>query len=569
MPRRPRRSLRVRAVQVPQEVPSTDALFIVLRRMRTPFVVLIVIFNVFVIGLTLIPGVDADGHPARLSVFESFYFVSYTATTIGFGEIPYSFTPEQRMWVTTMIYASVVGWAYAFGSLFALVQEDAFKSALAAQRFGRKVRAIREPFQIIAGYGHAGRLIGASLDQTGHRFVVVDGHPGQVDMVHSDALHSDVPALVADARKPGVLGLAGLGHPHCEGIMATTDDDEVNLSIVMAARLLRPDVPVVARCDSRTTLERMRDFSPTAIINPYDRYGENLVMALKRPVTYRLVSWLTSPAGSEIPRYRPGLADGRWMVCGETYFGREVAADLRRHGLDVTVTDFTREDDFRAIVGMVAATDQDSTNLAIAAHVRRINPKAFLSVRQESHQTGALVAAFDFDSVLIPSDVVAQEVLARVVTPMYWRVVRYISTRSDEWSAPLLDRIRQTFGERIPPSLLVRVDAESAPAPARRLDQGNRLTVGQLLADPDDRDLPLAAVPLAVFSTAGRTFLPGPDHPLSLGDRIVMLADDSAYDDLSITLHHDATVQYLATGERVASTWVWRALQQARRRSPR
>ena len=96
MPRRPRRSLRVRAVQVPQEVPSTDALFIVLRRMRTPFVVLIVIFNVFVIGLTLIPGVDADGHPARLSVFESFYFVSYTATTIGFGEIPYSFTHSSR-----------------------------------------------------------------------------------------------------------------------------------------------------------------------------------------------------------------------------------------------------------------------------------------------------------------------------------------------------------------------------------------------------------------------------------------------------------------------------------------
>ena len=47
---------------------------------------LIVIFSVSVIGLTLITGVDPNGQPARISLFESFYFMSYTATTIGFGK---------------------------------------------------------------------------------------------------------------------------------------------------------------------------------------------------------------------------------------------------------------------------------------------------------------------------------------------------------------------------------------------------------------------------------------------------------------------------------------------------
>ena len=74
--RRPRERVRV-----PTEVPSTDAIFLVLRRMRTPLVVLVAIFSISVFGLALIPGKDGQ----RISPFDAFYFISYTATTIGFG----------------------------------------------------------------------------------------------------------------------------------------------------------------------------------------------------------------------------------------------------------------------------------------------------------------------------------------------------------------------------------------------------------------------------------------------------------------------------------------------------
>jgi len=47
-----------------------------------------------------------------MTLFQAFYFTSYTASTIGFGEIPYAFTDRQRLWVTVIIYASVIGWAY-------------------------------------------------------------------------------------------------------------------------------------------------------------------------------------------------------------------------------------------------------------------------------------------------------------------------------------------------------------------------------------------------------------------------------------------------------------------------
>ena len=112
-----------REVKLPQSrAPQTStSIFLVLRRMRMPLILLIVVFAVSVLGLSLIPGEDAEGRPVRMSIFDSFYFMSYTATTIGFGEIPYPLTHPQRLWVTFSIFLSVIGWAYAIGTLLVRV----------------------------------------------------------------------------------------------------------------------------------------------------------------------------------------------------------------------------------------------------------------------------------------------------------------------------------------------------------------------------------------------------------------------------------------------------------------
>lgn len=122
------------------------------------------------------------------------------------------------------------------------------------QRFARKVRAMREPFLIVAGYGQIGRVVSETLDVQGRRLVVVDADGAQLDTLAGGRLSVDVPAIEGDARNPQILGLAGLGHPYCEGILALTNDDHVNLQIVMAVQLLRPEVPVIARSNARSTV---------------------------------------------------------------------------------------------------------------------------------------------------------------------------------------------------------------------------------------------------------------------------------------------------------------------------
>jgi voltage-gated potassium channel len=83
----PKRRMRRRS-PLATGVQASATVFVILRRMRAPLIILIFIFAVSVLGLTLIPGQDADGQPWRMGFFDAFYFMSYTATTIGFGELP-------------------------------------------------------------------------------------------------------------------------------------------------------------------------------------------------------------------------------------------------------------------------------------------------------------------------------------------------------------------------------------------------------------------------------------------------------------------------------------------------
>jgi hypothetical protein len=264
---------------------ASATIFLIMRRMRVPLIVLIVIFAVSVLGLTVIPGQDADGRPYQMGFFDAFYIMSYTATTIGFGEIPHPFTYNQRMWVTISIYLTVIGWAYAIGSLLALMQDRTFRQALALQHFTRKVARLGEPFVLIAGYGRAGELLGHSMDALGRRFVVLDTSSERIDQLELAAHHADVPGLAADVRDPGHLGVAGLDHLSCEAVVALTDDDEANLAVVMAAALLRPDVPVIARATTRAMEERMEAFGSPSVVNPFDCFGDHLRLALKGPTS--------------------------------------------------------------------------------------------------------------------------------------------------------------------------------------------------------------------------------------------------------------------------------------------
>ena len=199
---------------------------------------------------------------------------------------------------------------------------------------------LREPFLLLVGYGRTGELLGRSFDALGRRFVVLDGNDERIDALDLASYHADVPGLVADARNPGHLGVAGLANPQCEAVLALTNDDEANLAVDHDRGAAAPgaagDRPHHLAGRSR---ERMRAFGSPTVVDPFDRFGDHLRIALRAPATYQLMMWLESGPGAELPPRGSPPAEGRWVMCGYGRFGRHLTEDLRAEGLEVTIVE--------------------------------------------------------------------------------------------------------------------------------------------------------------------------------------------------------------------------------------
>ena len=363
--------------------------------------------------------------------------------------------------------------------------------------------------------------------------------------------------------------MAGLGHKDCEGVLALTGDDDTNLAVVMATSLLRPDLPALGRCTHKHTRARMEHFAPASAISSDDRFGEYLGLSIHRPVTYQLLLWLMENDEEKLLPVRTDLAARRWLVCVDGEFGEEVVSDLAAAGVSVElIAPSVSEPDVSGSVGFVAGTGNDTVNIALAEHTRHANPDAYIVLRQQNNAKKPLIDALQIDSVYIATELVAREVLARILTPEFWSFVEHALTQDDQWATRVRDHLVDRCDERTPQRHVLTLSAQQAPAIAEWLRRGQSLTLGDLMRRPDDREATLPLAALVVVRDGEPMFVPSEDTPLALDDKVLLVGKTAGLDQVSEICHYSATIEYLATGQEVPQSWVWAKLT-ARRRAGR
>jgi len=558
---------------------------LVLRRMRAPLLVLICAYAVAILGYVLIPGRDASGAPWRMTFLDAFYFVSYMATTIGFGEIPHAFNGAQRLWTSATIYLTVISWFYAIGAVFTLLQNPAFRRAVAEGAFARSVRRIVEPFYIVCGYGDTGSLLVEALVGRQMRAVVIDKDPERINDLALENLSTYVPGLCADAGEADHLLAAGLRHRRCRGVVALTNDDAVNLKIAISCKLLRPRLTVICRAESRDTEENMASFGTDHIINPFESFADRLALALHSPSTHLIYEWLTGIPGKALagflePRH------GTWILCGYGRFGKAVERHLAGEGVKTVIVEADpastrppqgavigrgteavtlREAGVESAVGIVAGTDDDTNNLSIIVTARDLNPNLYTVARQNRRSNEALFAAAGVDQIMERSDIIAHQILALITAPLLSEFLRRVRGRDHAWVCQLVSRLVAVLGESVPDIWVVQLDARRAPAPSAVLAAGLPVRLGDLYRDPRERARHLDCLPLMLRRRGEPEprLLPDEDLALAPGDRVLFCGREGQRQRMAATLNNDNLLRYLQTGVDRPDGWLWRRLSRA------
>ena len=569
-----------------------NIIFLIFRRMRQPLLTLVVTYSVAVLGLVLIPGQDPDGNLWHMDFFHAFYFVSYMATTIGFGEIPYAFSDGQRMWVTFSLYATVIVWIYAIGTLLALIQDKTFQEAITERRFARRIKHLREPFYIVCGYGETGGALVRALTERNQNVVVIDIDPSRVSMLQLENLRQYVPGLHGDAARPIHLQEAGLEHPMCRGVVAVTNINEVNLKIAITSKLLNPAVKVICRADFQEIEDNMASFGTDYIIDPYDTFAKHLATALQSPGLHLLHRWLTGVRYEPLsdPIYPP--SKGRWIVCGYGRFGKAICKRLKSEGVEVVIVESAPEETgldatvsadrwvlgwgteavtlekagIENAVGLVAGTNDDSNNLSIVMTAKALNPNLFVVARQNHADNHQLFQAVEADIVMHPSSIIANKIRVLMGTPLLYEFVSLALYESNDWACELVSRVSAIVNDQVPEVWEIEINEQNAYAVKNAIAAGDKITLGHLLSDPQQRDQRIFVIPLLRSRNGTKELLPSEETALKAGDRLLLCGRRTSRYRMEWTLQNLHALNYVRTGVVRPHGWVWQWLSKNKTR---
>lgn len=552
-------------------------LFMILRRLRRPIILVIVSIAIATIGLTLMPGIDDNGNVWHMSIFQAFYVISYTATTIGFGEVPFPYSQAQRLWMTFSIYFTVIPWVYAVGKIISLLQDVSLRQTVSAERLARNVRQLQEPFFILCSYGQSASLLAHILDEKGMRVVVIEQNQERLNELELTDTRNIMLSLCADAKIPENLIRAGIYNPYCSGVVTLTDNDEVNLAVAVSVKLMKPSLRVLARAERKDIAANMASFGTDHIINPYTLFGEQLAMRVHALGTYILHQWLTGVPGDTLPPPE-NPPRGNWLVCGYGRFGKSVVENLEREHLTTTIIeampDLTEcencvvgsgteastllEAGIENACGVVAGTDNDINNLSIVMTAKELNPNLFLIVRKNNRNNSTLFKKFGANITMQPTDIIAHECLAHMLTPLLAEFLTLVRNQNNQWANGLISQLVDVVGETVPETFAVTIDAENAAAVSEYIESGMLVKLKNLMQDPANREKTLKLVPLLLVRNETSILLPDQEMVVIEGDCILFCGTYDAKTTLPASMNNTKTFNYIMNGLEVPDSIVWR-----------
>jgi voltage-gated potassium channel len=561
-------------------------IWLTMRKMRTPLVVMILVYVFSVFGMVMIPGQDDLGNAIQVGYLDAAYFIAILATTIGLGEMPTVFTGAQRLYVYLILLPNVVAWLYSVGTILGLFLDPQFRNVLHHSRFARRINRLTQGFYIVCGFGNTGMMLVNALHQRDYGVVVLEK---EEDVIHAMALSdtiSHIPALAADVTDRRMLELAGLRKVNCLGVIAITNEDHANLTIAITSKLLRPELPVMARAETLRVTANMASFDTDHVVDPYSIFAERLFLAIISPTKYLTQDWLISVPGSELrqPLHPP---NGRWIICGMGRFGSRIAERLDEAMLPYTIIDVhpdrvrgrenavqgrgteaetLLEAGVKEAVGIVAGTGDDVDNLSIVLTARSLNPKLFVVARQERRVNDALFDASGADLVARRALIVARRILMVATTPLLQTFLRHLVSQKDEFSERVIARLRPVLNGLAP----VIWTSDLSGQMSLGLEEAERASVKVQLAHIlrhsrtlEAKDLP--CICLLLERGASRIFLPDNSQELHIGDRLLFAGRDVARCEVEWSLSEPQALMVNATGKTMARGALWRWLEKRRK----
>lgn len=540
--------------------------------MRIPFLVIIITYTISIVGLILIEGIDKDGNAYHMGIFDAFYFVSYMATTIGFGEAPFEFTYSQRIWVTFTIYLTVFGWFYGIGSLVSLLQDKLFIQELERAKFGRQIKGLKDKFIIILGYDQITSEIIKKTLENGIRTVVIENDKDKINHLRLENFTPTIPVLYSENYNLDALECAGIKKYNCKAIVSLFEDDSLNLKIALISKLLNKYVRIAAKSTTVNHTENLKDLDVEIIANPFSIISSEINMALCAPNLLKIEKWLYKI--DNLSGSLPSFPKGKYIICGYGRMGRKIYEKLKVNNIEAELVEinkselnnyskeemshitFGNADDKQMLsdvgiteaVAIIAATNDDTTNLSVLATAKKLNPDIMTIVRENEMEDYSIFKSANINHIFMPSRILINKTANALINPLADKFLRIIIKKDEEWAAKVVRKLLEEINDN-PTILEIEINDKYAPQIYNYLEEGNSLSLDIIATSLHNKEQRNNVVPLLLERDREVLLLPIYEHNLKTGDKILLACDDYAKNDIEYICQNINEFHYALTGE--------------------
>ena len=222
----------------------------------------------------------------RWSAWDAFYMTVTTVATVGFREV-HELSRAGQVFTVVLIFGGVGTAFYTATLVVTSIVEGGLHRRFEERRFARMLDRIHDHF-IVCGYGRIGRIIVDDLHQQGVPFVVIERDP---ELVHAVTERGWL-AVHADSSQEDVLRRVGIHR--ARGLIAAVGTDAENVFTVLSARVMRPDLFIIARVEADDAEHKLRRAGADRVISPYHIGATHMVQSALRPAVVDFVQLATS-----------------------------------------------------------------------------------------------------------------------------------------------------------------------------------------------------------------------------------------------------------------------------------
>ena len=548
---------------------GNNAFWLILQKLRTPLLVIIVTYSIAILGMVLIPGMDDNGQVYHLTFFDAFYFVSYMASTIGFGESPFAFTYEQKLWVSFCIYLTVVGWFYGIGALVSVLSNQTLKHELMRSKFKKKVQALQSEFVIILGYSYINAEVIKKFHTAGIEVVLIDKDEEQINHFLLESLSIDIPVMIGDGLLTDTLVDAGIKSTNCKAIISLFADEEKNLRIAVLTRFLNPDVEVIAKSTNKDISTSILDTDIAKVLNPFEIFAKRLDIAINSPHILILENWIYG--NSDLSDEALFLPEGKYIVCGYGRFGKALQEKFEKNGIDYVFIDEKRvapkmmienetfirgnPDDkdiliqagIKEAVCLIVGTQNDIDNISMIITAKKLNPNIFLIARENTMQEVSIFQVAQIDWTFIIERIMVNKTSLAITQPLKHRFLDLLLKENEIFANALVKLLKSRIGKN-PKLKYLAISENKSYAIYHELKRGCDVKIEVLQRSLSNWQENNSVIPLLIQREEEDILLPK-DITLQIGDKILLACDENGRNEIELIASNIYELHYAKCGE--------------------